>query len=402
MKTRWTLMVLAVACVPILLVGCSSNGNGNGAPTADELFAEGVGYLEDSMAEIDIETPPWEWSADMEEANAFFEDALDEDPDHCGALLLAALTRLVSVLQDPELGEILDDMFPDERGGGPEDLIFRAFQKPDVYALHERLRTASRQDFHFSELQDYIEDAVIPALDYADGKLGQFEDQDCEVVLELDIETEREVMEFEIDATDVYVLHAALDVVQATFLVAVSYNVDVDEGQTLQELIDVDPNFLSLRPGDHMQSALDELVEASDHLDNGATSMAGETDPQDTDILTNTDDMGYIPLGVGAADTLAMIASDLYDALTGGVTLNPAEDSGDPMAPDVDVFVDLEEFFTDPLDPLTYYFPVHTWASPDSMVISEPFDFPDETFDGITPDMTDENWELIIEWMDEG
>lgn len=398
MRTKHVLAALVVISAAGLLAGCSSSSDS--AQTADELYQEGVSYLEDSMSDVDIETPPWEWSADMEEANGFFEDALDQDPDHCGALLMAALTRIVMVLQDPELGEILDEMFPEELRGGPEDLLLRAFQKPNVYGVRRLAERARRGEFHFSELQDYIEDEVNPALEYADAKLSRFEDLDCEVILEIDMERKRETAELEIDATDVYIVHAALDVVQATLQVAVSYNVDVEDGQTLQDLIDVDPDFLSLRPGDHMGAAYDELLEASGHLSDGATSLAGETDPQDTDLLTASDDEGWLPMGEGAADTLAMIASDMYDALTSGVTFNPWEDTGDPEAPDIDVLVDLEEFFADPLDPLTDYVPAHTWPDPDTIDFTYPYVFPDPTFSDVTPGMTNQDWTEILDWLE--
>ena len=63
------------------------------------------------------------------------------------------------------------------------------------------------------------------------------------------------------------------------------------------------------------------------------------------------------------------------------------------------VLVDLEEFFTDPLDPLTDYFPAHTWLNSMTMEITEPVDFPDPTMSDVTPGMTDEDWGEIIEWM---
>ena len=53
-----------------------------------------------------------------------------------------------------------------------------------------------------------------------------------------------------------------------------------------------DPDFLSLRSGDHMLSAFDELAEMELHLDNCGSSLAGETDPQDNDVFTDTDDEG--------------------------------------------------------------------------------------------------------------
>jgi len=135
-----------------------------------------------------------------------------------------------------------------------------------------------------------------------------------------------------------------------------------------------------------------------EHLSDCAVSMAAETDPQDTDLFTNTDDEGWIPLGEGFADTLASIAEEIYDGLTNGVSLNPSDDF-EPGAPDIDILVDLEEFFTDPLNPITYYFPAHTWLDSMTMDVTMPIDFPDPTFSDITPGMTDADWGDIFDWI---
>ncbi|MFH1864804.1 MAG: hypothetical protein ABIK85_02870 [Candidatus Eisenbacteria bacterium] len=404
MKALRAVVVLAVfGVVGLLLAGCSETNSADGAPTADELFSQGVTYLEDTMTDADLDQPPWEWDVDMAEANAYFEDALGLDPDHCGALLLAAITRLALVFQDPDLADIVEELFPDEGRGpdGPGTFLFRALRKPDVYAAARRLMASGGDYLSFSDLQDFIESDVLPALDYADGNLTQFEDQDCVVLLHVEIEEQRAAVEIEIDVSDVFLMHAPLDMLQSMLYMVVSYNVDVAGGQTLQELIDDDPDFLSLRPGDHMASAYTELFEMEDHLSDGAWSLANETDPQDTDLFTNSDDEGWIPLGEGFADTLSSIAAEMHDALTNGLSFNPADDTGDPGAPDIDILVDLEELFTDPLDPVTDYFPAHTWFDSMTMDVTEPIDFPDPTFSNITPGMTDGDWGDVFDWLNE-
>jgi len=394
-------LVVLLGAVAVGLLGCSEDKGADEAATADQLFAQGIAYLENAMSGVNPEEPPWMWDINMGHANGCFEDALDIDPDHCGALMMAAITRIAMVLQDPDLADIIDGLFPDEgRGpGGPGDFLFRALRKPDVYTAARRLRESCRADFPFSELQDFIETEVQPALDYADGNLTQFEDQDCVVLLDIEVDGRREVVEIEIDATDAFLMHAPLDVLQAVFYIAVSYNVDIEEGQTLQYLIDEDLDFLSLRPGDNMASAYSELWEMYDHLSVGASLLENETDSQDTDLFTNTDDEGWIPLGAGFADSLSGIAGEVLDALESGLTFNPAVDSGDPAAPDIPILVDLEELFTDPLDPITDYFPAHTWSDPESMVVAEPIYFEDPTFSNITPDMTNEQWGQFFDWL---
>ena len=403
MKTLSTLVVLVViGAIALVLVGCSKDNSADSAATAEELFTEGLTYLEDSIGDANMEEPPWEWDVDTEEANGYFEDALDVDPDHCGALLMAAITRLAMVFRDPDLVDIIESVMPEEgRGSGsPVEFLSRTFTKRELLAVVGRFAASGRENLPFSELQDFIEDEVLPALEYADGNLTQFEDQDCVVLLQFEVEESRETIEIEIDVTDVLLVHAALDALQFAFYITVSYNVDVEDGQDFDELIDEDPDFLSLRSGEHMLSAFDELAEMELHLDNCGSSLAGETDPQDNDVFTDTDDEGWVPMGDGFAETLGDIAEDMEDALQSGLNFNPWEDTGEPGAPDIDILIDLEELFTNPLDPITYYFPAHTWLDSMSMYVTEPIDFPDPTFSDVTPGMTNENWDEIFDWID--
>ena len=105
-------------------------------------------------------------------------------------------------------------------------------------------------------------------------------------------------------------------------------------------------------------------------------------------------------MGAGFAETLGDIAEDMEPALQSGLNFNPWEDTGEPGAPDMDILVDLEELFTDPLDPITAYFPAHTWLDSMSMDVTEPIDFPDPTFSDVTPGITNENWGEIFDWID--
>ena len=392
--------ILALAALSFGLTGCDEGADD--AQTADQLYAEGMVYIEESMQDINPETAPWEWAVDMSEANGMFEDALSEDPDHCGALLMSALTRLMMVAQDEELASIMEALFPEveSRGDPLAGHLLRWFSRPDVYALRDRLKDARQDAFDFSELQVFIEDEVNPAMEYADDRLSRFEQLGCTVPLSFDIEEERTTIEMELDVSDALFVHAALDAVQAVFHVAVSYNVDVEAGQSLQDLIETDPDFLSLRPGEHMGSAHAELLEMEEHLRDACVSVQSETDDQSDDLITDSYDVGWLPLGEGTVDELMEVADGIGEALTTGVIFNPYLDTGEPGAPDIDITVDLQEMFTDPIDPITDYLPAHTWPSADSINIVRPIDFPDPSFSDITPGMSDADWELLISWLE--
>jgi hypothetical protein len=405
---RFVAVCVAIAVIGFALSGCSTGSDGDGAPTADELFASGLATLEEDMGDIDFDQNPWQWDVDMSSALEDFEDVLEQDPNHCGALLLASIARLMVIATDPDLGVILEDIFDMEgRSGTTANPLFFYLEPPKLSHLRrvaEGYRAQSRDGFPFSELQDYIEDEVIPALDYVDESLTRFEDLDCEVILEIEIGAKRDTtIILELDATDAYFVHAPLDAMQSVFHIVTSYNVDVTDEQTIQELLTTDPDFLTLRAGNHMEAAFAELEDMTDHVYDALDELVAETDDQTYDVITVSDGM-YLVLEdlLEVADPVAEIeaAVDLVDdALHNPVIFNPSDE--EVGAPDIDVTIVIEEIFVTPLDDIRDYFPEFSWLVPDEPEPVRPINFPYPEFDGITPGMDNAGWEEIISWLDE-
>lgn len=397
---RSLVLIALTATVCAFCFGCAQEG-GNDGQSADQLYEAGMAELEEDMSGADTEQAPWDWGVDVSDAYEHFDDAAEADPTHCGSLIMSAATRLLMVVSDPELGDILESLFPEDPEPSRASALFWYTRKPDFVGLTRRLSTMSREDFHFSELQDYIEDEVLPALEYADQRLTDFEEYDCVVIVAIEGDSLDGEMIIEIDATDAYFLHTALDAVQMGCNMAVAYNVDTDDGQTPEYLIETDSNFLTLRSSDAMSAAYDEIAAMADHLNAGCDALEAETDDQSDDIITETE--GYVALedilGEDAVQQIRDVADAIDDALVNGLTLNPVD--MDPPGPDVDILVDLNELFNDPVQDLREYFPAHSWPEPDSISVVRPIDFPDPEFDDITPGMTDQEWELIIQWMEE-
>ncbi len=394
---RSFLCVALTAAVCAFCFGCAQEGGSDGE-SAEQLYTAGMTELEDEMSGADLDGAPWEWDVDVSGAYEQFDDAADADPAHCGSLIMSAATRLLMVVSDPELGEILESLFPEEPDVSRAAPLFWYTRKPDFVGLAHHLSTMSREDFHFSELQGYIEDEVLPALDYADQRLTDFEEYDCTVIVVIEGDSLSEPMTIEIDATDAYFLHTALDAVQMGCNMAIAYNVDVDDGQTPEYLIESDTNFLTLRNSGAMPDAYDEIAAMADHLNAGCDALEAETDDQTDDVVTETD--GYLPLedllGEDSLEQVREVADAIDDGLVNGLALNPAD--MDPPGPDVDIVVDLNELFNDPVQDLRDYFPTHAWPQPDSISVDRPIVFPDPEFDDITPGMSNAEWELIIQW----
>lgn len=406
---------VVLAAAALILSGCESGDGGEPGTgqSADEQFEAAMGDLQEELSGVDAELPPWEWDVDLSGALDGFEGAIDADPDHCRSLLMSALVRLAIVATDPDIGDFLDGVYGEAAGvgSGPARGLFWFLGRPNVLGVGTYARSVaarSRQgEFPFSDVQEYIETEVIPALDYADARLTHFEDLGCSDIIYVDTDGPREVIEIEVDATDAYFLHAPVDLLQSITHLIVAYNVDVEEGQSWEELIEEDADFLTLRPGGHMPDAYDELLDMAAHLTDATDSLDDEEaagDPQYDDLITRLD--GLVPLededflGPGAVDSIRVMAMRVEDGLVNGFSVNPAEESGDPEAPDFDIEVDVAEFFNDPIDDLRDYLPEHEvpWPAQDSINIFRPIDFPDPTMSDALPTMTDAVWEELLIW----
>jgi hypothetical protein len=394
---------LFVVFVALTVAGCSSLTDEADEAQADAKFAEGMDTLMDEMEGVDTEDPPWEWDVDMEGALDDFEDALDADSDHCGALFFSAFVRLAMVLTDEDLGDIMDEGWDDEWATREAPMAW-VLEKPNVFMVADRIDRIRQDDpILFSQIQEFIEDEVRPALSYADSRLTAFETRDCSFTIEVEIPERRESVQIEIDATDAYFVHGVLDAFQSVMDLVVAYDMDVTAGQSGYELIELDSNFLTLRNAGYMEDAHDELVDMTDHMTDACDELEGETDDQTNDLITET--LGLIPLddmmGPGAVDSIRFYMGEIQDWLVDGVTYNPSvEDPYDPEAPDIDVYFDVSEFFNDPLDDIRDYLPYHTWEGDSVMVVTEPIAFPDPTFSNVTPGMTNADWQEIDDWME--
>ncbi|MBD3367433.1 MAG: hypothetical protein GF405_04560 [Candidatus Eisenbacteria bacterium] len=393
---------LLLTALVLGLAGCSDLFEEADEAEAEASFATGMDELMDEMEDVDTEEAPWEWEVDLSKAQSDFEDALDADSDHCGALFFSAFVRLLMVATDEDLGDIMDEGWEEERASREAPLLWM-LDKPNVFAVADRIDRIRQDDpILFSEIQEFIESEVMPALAYADSRLTAFETQDCSFTIEVEIPERRETVQIEIDATDAYFIHAPLDGLESMFAMVVSYNMDVEAGETQYHLIEEDEDFLTLRNDDHMATAYDKMVDMSEHLLDGCDELEAETDDQTNDLITET--LGLIPLddmmGAGAVDSIRFYAGEMQDWLIYGVTFNPSEDTDDVAAPDIDVYFDVAEFFNDPLDDLRDYFPYHTWEGDSVMVVTEPIAFPDPSFSNVTPNMTNNDWQQIYDWME--
>ena len=124
MRSATAVSAAVAACiVASVLAGCGSD-SATDADAAGEYYLKGLNAAYQELDGKDLEDPPWEWDVDLAAAAAYFDEALELDPDHCGALLGSALCHALLAATDQELGEILGEIFPADERRRPGPLLW--------------------------------------------------------------------------------------------------------------------------------------------------------------------------------------------------------------------------------------------------------------------------------------
>lgn len=353
---------------------------------------------------------------DIAGANLHFKNALSMSPNNGQANLGVAVTEVALLSEDTDVKELLDLLdsassnLPVSRTTPLLSPRARALapvrpDSPRAAALrHVGLPLSSRFDvlssgrrlFGFmamsavtpvqiSHLQQIVRTKVLPKLAYVEARLNVIEAQLGFSML-LPTSVTGLTYELEIDTGDILVLDAAVNLVQGTAEMLVSYNADLPDFDNVNvESLFTTSNveFGTLYPdgGIQLSNARLDWVDAIATMDQAVTSILAETDVQDDDLI--------MPDTFGTAGDIANLRDQLTrldDALTGPIFLPFNNSLGAPDS----VEVDASAFFTDPPQDLKDFAPDHTFNLLHEFVPNDPLNFPDPTFNGILPGMTNQ------------
>jgi len=248
-------------------------------------------------------------------------------------------------------------------------------------------------------MQAAIRDIVLPSFDIAIDRMNTIAENDSSdqytfmVTSQMQGGTPSEPEDpVELDLTDFKAFFASLLSGRAVFRIFLAYDLDVTsyDSTGFVEALQQNSDFFTLTDASEVNRARADLTKAANLVLEGITFLRNETDNQDDDLIT---------VDPGEEDELNEIETTVTDflaSLNGDVTLTEDFDD-DENTPDVSLTISLRNFFetppTNPKQLLPSYMIQNDPDEGDEFVWTaqsvDAWVFPDPTFNGLLPAMTD-------------
>lgn len=387
MKTCCRLTGSALAIMLALsLLGCEGE-----EPTGGERDVE---LAAQRVAEANVLVEQGDYAG----ANALYKEAMSLDPQNLDAHFGAAVTEALILEDDPEIADATEawiEYFDEHPGPWPSPGFLGDTGLPLsalalIGGVVESMTSSAQGPPTMSEMQQILENRVLPVISYLLARFSVLEsDPSFQFIATPGMTGEPESME--IDVGDIYLADAGVRVMRATIYFLISYDLDVDdyEEPSWETLLAEGSSFLTLHAAGwtYMQNARSDLLAAIGRAEDGIDAILAETDDQSDDLVVIDDPED--PDFQQGQETL----NDLETALNGPIQIEiPWEQPGPPT-----VTVDLSMFFLNPIQDWKARLPIYHFEEGEP-VLEEPITFPDPTFNGILPGMTNDRLRELFGW----
>lgn len=353
-------------------------------------------------------------------ARDLYAEALLLDPNNLDASLGYAVTQIVIIKDDEEILRLRDewiDYVDNTEVTGPDVSLFRMSpliseedlalsEESFAKTLYYSSRIVVQDPPLASEMQDAIRNIVLPSFDIAVDRMNTIVESDSAekytfiVTSEMQGGTTSEPQDpVELDLTDFKGFYASLLSTRAVFKIFLAYNFDVTsyDSTGFVEALRQDSDFFTLNDASETKRAKADLIKAANLVLEGIAFLRNEADNQDDDLIT---------IDPGDEDTLDDIETTVNDFLTslnGEITLTEDFDD-DEATPDAELTISLQNFFdTPPTHPKqllpSYIIESDTTEGDEFVWTAQSLDawvFPDPTFSGLLPAMTDTSLKEIF------
>jgi len=355
-------------------------------------------------------------SGNLRNAHEHFRQALELAPGNPQANLYTAITRIVTpILTHPEL-RLLASRSGVAVTGDSSDVCAMRVTLPEQVPSSAPRTGAIIQTFREVLLPEIA--AAVESLNRiastAEVRFDLMNLPDCLRSRVEDFGIEQ--AEVEIDRSDIQALTATLQLAQAAFEIAAAYDLDADlqlvTTQTSRAILDAEPRVLNLRSSASLTTARNLIEQALMKADVAIESVLAETDDQSDDVIE------VLPEDASDARLVQDTLESVRQSLRGRVTLPADLDFDDPER------LDLSLLFSGRFGTLRPFIPVfnsgcRTMSSPatlggtlthrdqtslfrnkNTLGAFLPLGrFPDPTFGGTTPDLTQQNInDQLLKW----
>ncbi len=435
-------LLLTAAILSINIISCEIIGDSTGITEPTQIDIEAakakvdsanvaVGKAVHDARQLDIDD-----IQDLDDVTGFklarnlYAEALLLDPNNLDASLGYAVTQIILIKDDGDLQRLRDEWVNFDSTADfdlPEVSLFKTsplISQEDL-SLNERtfagtLYGSSRILFQdpplASEMQDAVRNIVLPSFEISIERMNTIVESDSAdqytfiVTSEMQGGTSGELEEepIELDLTDFKVFYASLLSTRAGLRVFLAYDLDVTsyDSTGITNALKQDSNFFTLKDANEMRRAKADLTKAANLVLEGITFLRNETDDQEDDFI-RVDPAGDDDLDIDNLDEIETTVMDFLDAINGEVTLTEDWDDDDGT-PEAELTISLNAFFDDPPQKPKQLLPSYMIEREiefgneerDQFVwTAQTFDawaFPDPTFNGLLPGMTDSKLKEIF------
>ena len=347
-------------------------------------------------------------------AEKLYMDAVAADPSNATANFGAAFSHILATLSDTAVKNTINrwqggstikypPMFHFGIPSGTKDMTVPTQLLGSN--LVKIIQTATSNPPTITEMQNLMRDKLLPRINYAIARLAVVETNPA---FELRISGKMQggalKKDVYLDLTEVYIMDAALHSMKSVVEQFLVFKFELASYTTKAAFAALQQNsttffVLASDGAARAQSVKSSLVGAVGKLRSGVNFLKSESDNQDDDIIKRGND----GVAVKDLDTMLVYLGKIESALTGTYSIEVKDADSDNN--DYTITVSLNNFYNNlPQNPKSAWLPVYTidstshgdllfrWQAQDYAS----FTFPDPTFSGLFPGMTNETLKRIM------
>jgi len=351
---------------------------------------------------------------DFTKAEQLYTEAVTADPSNATANFGAAFAKVLNVNGDAQVKDMMNRWKAWDPGFQSPLLKFgipkgTADMNLPITSLGKNLvkifKVATTDPPTITEMQAVIRDRILPRIDYAIARLAIVEQHpEFELKITGKMQGSPGQKDLYLDLTEVYVMDAALQGIKASIEQFLVFKFTLSAYTTKAAVAAIkqdNPDFFVLASDGaaHAQNIKTSLVNAVGKIRSGINFLKNETDNQDDDIIKR----GSGGVAVKDLDTVLTYLTKVESALNGTYSIDLKDADSDNN--DYTIQVSLSNFFGNlPQNPKQAWFPTYTvdttsggdiqwhWFATDYAS----FTFPDPTFSGLFPGMSNETLKRLM------